>query len=142
MTPKKLSQTDYPLAEKRADLVRGQRGKRLDELDLASLENGSVAMEDLRVTSHALKMQGDIARSVNRNKLAENFDRAAELVAVPQDYLMEIYELLRPGRAADKITLQNVADDLRKSYGAELMAGFIEEAAEVYERRGLFVSRF
>ena len=37
--------------------------------------------------------------------LAGNFERAAELVDVPQDFIMQVYELLRPGRAKDKAPL-------------------------------------
>ena len=138
----RLSAQDYPLAENRPDLVRGQRGKSLDVLNLATLESGDVVMEDLRITAGALEMQAGIARTVNRSKLADNFERAAELVDIPQDYLMVIYELLRPGRARDKVALQNIADDLRSRFKATRMAEFIEEAAEVYERRGLFTSRY
>ncbi len=142
MDNKKLGAQDYPLAEKRRDLVRGRRGKSLDELDLAAVENGEVVMEDLRITARALELQAEIARNKNREKLAENFERGAELVEVPQDYLMEIYELLRPGRARDKSELEKVAENLRATYNATHMAEFIEEAAEVYEARGLFASRF
>ena len=138
----RLSAQDYPLAENRPDLVRGQRGKSLDVLNLATLESGDVVMEDLRITAGALEMQAGIARTVNRSKLADNFERAAELVDIPQDYLMVIYELLRPGRARDKAALQDIADDLRSRFKATRMAEFIEEAAEVYERRGLFTSRY
>jgi|TARA_B110000046_G_C12835744_1_gene331385 propanediol dehydratase small subunit len=138
----RLSAQDYPLAENRPDLVRGQRGKSLDVLNLATLESGDVVMEDLRITAGALEMQAGLARTVNRSKLADNFERAAELVDIPQDYLMVIYELLRPGRARDKVALQNIADDLRSRFKATRMAEFIEEAAEVYERRGLFTSRY
>ena len=142
MSRDRLSAHDYPLAENRPDLVRGQRGKSLDVLNLATLESGDVVMEDLRITAGALEMQAGIARTVNRSKLADNFERAAELVDIPQDYLMVIYELLRPGRARDKVALQNIAEDLRSRFKATRMAEFIEEAAEVYERRGLFTSRY
>ena len=40
----RLSAQDYPLAENRPDLVRGQRGKSLDVLNLATLESGDVVM--------------------------------------------------------------------------------------------------
>lgn len=142
MSVEKLGPQDYPLAEKRPDLVRGRRGKSLDELNLDALESGEVILDDLRITSQALEMQADIARTSNRVKLAENFERASELVDIPQEYLMEIYELLRPGRAANKTALQDVAVNLRTTYKAVRMAEFIEEAAEVYEARGLFVSRY
>ena len=43
--------------------------------------------------------------------LAANFERAAELVDVPQDVVMAVYELLRPGRAKDKAPLLDAARD-------------------------------
>ncbi len=142
MATGKLGAQDYPLAEMRRDLVRGRRGKSLDDLDLAAVESGDVVMEDLRITARALELQAEIARTCNREKLAENFERGAELVEVPQEYLMEIYELLRPGRARNRSVLEDVAENLRATYNATHMAEFIEEAAEVYEARGLFASRF
>jgi propanediol dehydratase small subunit len=103
---------------------------------------GDVEMEDLRITPAALKMQAEIARAAGRPMLAENFERAAEMVDVPQDFLMQVYELLRPGRTRDKQPLIEAAMRLREEFGAERMARFVEEAAAVYERRGLFTYRF
>ena len=138
----KLNTADYPLAEKRPELIRGPRGKKLDAVTLDALVAGEVALEDLRITPEALRLQAEIARAAGRPMLAANFERAAELVDVPQDFLMQIYELLRPGRAKDKAPLIEAARTLRERYNAERMAAFVEEAAEVYERRGLFTYRF
>ena len=55
---------------------------------------------------------------------------------------MEVYELLRPGRAGTKQQLLDAAAAMRKRHGAERIARFIEEAAETYEARGLFTYRF
>ncbi len=142
MSADKLTVADYPLAEKRPDLVRGKRGKSVDELTLDAVLDGTVTMEDLRITGLALAQQAEIARAVGRPTLAENFERAAELVEVPGETIMEIYELLRPGRAQTKDQLVAAARDLRDKHGAQRMAAFVEEAAEVYERRGLFRKRF
>ncbi len=142
MSHTKLETSDYPLAENRPELVRGGRGKTLEDLNLAALQNGDVIMEDLRITPQALEMQASIARAGGREKLADNFSRASELAEIPQEYLMQIYELLRPGRASGKDALMQVAQDLRASYGAHRMAAFIEEAAQEYQRRGLFKARF
>ena len=49
---------DYPLAENRPDLVRTARGTPLEELTLNSVEAGKVTLEDLRITSQALKDPG------------------------------------------------------------------------------------
>jgi propanediol dehydratase small subunit len=89
-----------------------------------------------------LRRQAEIAHAAGRLLLAENFERAAELVDVPQDFIMQTYELLRPGRAKDRKPLIEAARTLRETYGATRMAAFVEEAAEVYERRGLFTYRF
>lgn len=142
MGAEKLTVADYPLAEKRPDLVKGKRGKPLDELTLDAVLDGRVTMEDLRITGTALAQQAEIARAVGRPTLAQNFERAAELVEVPGETIMKVYELLRPGRARSKAQLLAAARELRDSRGAHRMAAFVEEAAEVYERRGLFNKRF
>jgi propanediol dehydratase small subunit len=137
-----LTTADYPLAEKRPDLVRTASGKGLAELSLAAVAAGDGTMADLRITTAALRQQAAIARAAGRATLAQNFERAAELVDVPQETLLQIYELLRPGRAKEKEELLAAAALLRRDFGAALMADFIIEAAEVYERRGLFTRRF
>jgi propanediol dehydratase small subunit len=142
MGERPLSVADYPLAEKRPELIEGRRGKRLDDITLEALVAGDVGLEDLRITPAALKLQGEIARAGGRPMLAKNFERAAELVEVPQDVLMQVYELLRPGRAKDTAPLLDAARMLRDTYGATTMARFVEEAAEVYERRGIFTRRY
>lgn len=137
-----VTKYDYPLAETRPETIRGQRGKPLSGITLDAVLAGDVTMEDLGITPAALQMQAEIARSAGRSTLALNFERAAELVAVPQEFIMEVYELLRPGRAGSKQRLRDVATTIRDSYGAEHIARFIEEAAETYEERGLFTPRF
>jgi propanediol dehydratase small subunit len=138
----KLTTADYPLAEKRPELIRGRGGKPLEEITLERLVAGEVTLDDLRITPAALKLQAEIADAANRTRLAANFERAAELVDVPQDFIMEVYELLRPGRARTKTPLIEAAKKLRETYRATRMAAFVEEAADVYERRGLFTYRF
>ena len=142
MSEDRLTIGDYPLAEKRPEIVRGKRGKGLEEITLDAVLDDRVALEDLRITARALRQQAEIARAAGRETLAENFERAAELVDVPQDTIMRVYELLRPGRAESKDTIVAAARELREQYGAKIMAAFVEEAAAVYERRGLFKKRF
>jgi propanediol dehydratase small subunit len=142
MSEEGLSIADYPLAEKRPDIVRGKRGRGLDEITLEALLEERITLEDLRITEAALRQQAEIARAAGRGTLAANFERGAELVDVPQDTIMRIYELLRPGRAQSQEELIAAARELRDQYGAKSIAAFLEEAAEVYERRGLFKKRF
>jgi propanediol dehydratase small subunit len=138
----KVTRADYPLAETRPDEVKGQRGLKLSSITLDAVLAGEVTMEDLRITPEALRAQADIARDAGRPTLARNFERAAELVAVPQDFVMQVYELLRPGRATEKQQLLDAARTMRETYGAAGIADFIIEAAETYEERGLFKYRF
>jgi glycerol dehydratase small subunit/propanediol dehydratase small subunit len=133
---------DYPLAETQPQSVIGPRGKRLSDVTLDAVLDGSVTMEDLRITPEALLAQAEIARDAGRPTLAENFERAAELVNVPQDVIMQVYELLRPGRAKTKQQLLDAARMLREEHSASRMAAFVEEAAATYEERGLFTFRF
>jgi propanediol dehydratase small subunit len=136
------TRADYPLAETQPGAVTGKRGKALPEITLDAVLAGEVTMEDLRITPQALQDQADVARDAGRPTLALNFERGAELVDVPQDFIMRVYELLRPGRARSKDELLEAAATMRDTYKAERIARFIEEAAETYEARGLFTFRF
>lgn len=139
---KKLTMADYPLAETRPDQIRGKRGIALNDITLASVLAGETTMADLQITPKALLDQAEIAGDAGRRTLASNFVRAAELVDVPQDLIMSTYELLRPGRAKSRQDLLDRAELLRTTYGAVGIADFIAEAAEIYEKRGLFTFRY
>jgi len=136
------TRADYPLAETQPEAVIGPRGKRLADVTLESVMAGEITMEDLRITPDSLLAQAEIARDAGRPTLAENFERAAELVDVPQHVVMKVYELLRPGRARSMQELLDAAALLRTAHGAHRMATFVEEAAQAYEERGLFTFRF
>lgn len=142
MSDKPLSVADYPLAEKRPEIVETKAGKTLDDISLDAVLTDRVTLEDLRITPRALRQQAEVAKAAGRPTLAANFERGAELVDVPQDVIMRVYELLRPGRAGSKDELLAAAKELRDSYGAQGIAAFIEEAADVYERRSLYKKRY
>jgi len=138
----RLTLADYPLAEKRPDLVCSRSGKPMAAITLDAVLRGEVTMDDLRIDPAALRRQAEIARAAGRPTLAQNFERAADLVAVPQDVVMKAYDLLRPGRAKSRSEIMAMAQELRATYGAATIAAFLEEAADVYDRRGLFRFRF
>lgn len=119
---------EYPLSEKSPELLRTPSGRRFDEITLDAVMAGTVGMEDLRVTAEALELQAQVAEAAHRPQLAENLRRAAELVGVPEDTILEIYRALRPGRA-DKQALLALADRLIASYGAHRCAALVREAA-------------
>lgn len=133
---------DYPLAETRPEHISGHRGKTLEELTIDGVVKGEIDMEDLRITPEALMQQAQISRAAGRAALGRNFDRAAEMTRLPRETIMEIYELLRPGRTPSKETLRSAGERLRSEYDAPLLAQLVEEAADVYERRGLFRTRY
>ena len=83
-----------------------------------------------------------IARAAGRDRLALNLERAAELVAVPQDIILETYEMMRPGASPMPRLLAERAEMLRRDYGAHSIAALIDEAVAVYERRNLFRRRY
>ncbi len=138
----KFTRKDYPLAEKHPQRIKGMRGKVLGDITLDAVVHGDVTIEDLRITPDALNAQADVARSAGRLRLADNFDRASELVSVPQDVVMHIYELLRPGRAKSRTELDEAAALMSETYKAHRIAAFILEAADVYQARGLFTKRY
>jgi len=142
MIEKKLNRQDFPLAETRPSKVKGKRGMALSELTIEAVLEGNVDLDDLQITPEALLQQAEIAKSVGRKTLSENFERAAEMNNLPNSEVMEIYELLRPGRTESMSTLLDAAKKIRTEYQAEKLAKFIEEAAEFYDKRGLFKKRF
>jgi propanediol dehydratase small subunit len=142
MSEHSLNKQDFPLAETRPSKIKGKRGVALPELTMDAVLKGDVNLEDLQITPEALLQQAQIAKSVGRATLSENFKRAAEMNDLPNSEVIRIYELLRPGRTESKSTLIQAAQKIRKDYNAEKLAAFIEEAAEFYEKRGLFKKRF
>jgi propanediol dehydratase small subunit len=134
--------TAYPLSETAPESLRARSGKPLSEITLQAVLAGEIAMDDLAIDAETLRRQARIAREAGRTTLARNFERAAELVAVPNERIIQAYELLRPGRAASRAELDALAEEFRTRWSAPILADFIAEAAEVYERRGLFTFRY
>jgi propanediol dehydratase small subunit len=57
----RLKVGDYPLAEKRPDLVNTGTGHSLEAITLEGVVSGGVTMADLRITPEALRLQAEIA---------------------------------------------------------------------------------
>lgn len=126
---------DYPLSEKRADQIKSPTGKVLSEITLDRVMNGEVTADDCKIRPETLEMQAQIAESVGRDAFARNLRRAAELIAVPDERVLEIYNALRPYRST-KAELISIADELENKYKATINGGFVREAAELYDQRG------
>lgn len=132
----------YPVGEKQPDRVRTRNDHSLRDLTLDNLLSGDVAASDFGITADGLRLQAAIAEQAGRPNLAQNLRRGAELVEIPDNVLLEIYETLRPGRTQSADDLRLAANQLRDTYGAKETASLLEEAALVYERRGIFQRRF
>ena len=126
---------DYPLAQKRRDLVKTSTGLSLDDITLDKVVSGKVNFEDMRIRPETLEYQAQIADACGRPQLANNIRRAAELTLLSDQRVLEIYESLRPYRSTKK-ELLDIANELESQYQARICAALVREAAEVYEKRG------
>lgn len=126
---------DYPLGSKSADKLRTPTGKSIHDVTLEAVMNGEISGADVRITPETLEMQAQVAESRGRTLLAANMRRAAELIAVPDERILEIYNAMRPYRST-KQELYAIADELESKYGAKVTAGLVREAADVGEARG------
>ena len=131
LDPKK----DYPLAQKRPDLVQTSTGLSLADITLDKVASGKIAFEDMKIRPETLEYQAQIAEACGRPQLANNIRRAAELTHLSDQRVLEVYESLRPYRSTKKEML-DIADELESKYQARICAALVREAAEVYEKRG------
>lgn len=131
----KVTSENYPLSEKMSDKIKAQSGMNFDDITLDKVINGQIESEDIRISPETLEMQAQVAESVGRDAFASNLRRAAELIAVPDKRILEIYNALRPYRST-KSELYAIADELENQYNCKINAAFVREAADVYERRG------
>ena len=88
-------------------------------------------------TATTLQKQAAKALAAGFAQLSYNLVRAAELTKVPDEELLEIYELLRPGRSTYEQLLRT-ADNLEVKYAASETAAYVRDAAAEYRRRNLF----
>lgn len=124
---------NYPLIEK-ADELRAASGRAADDIGLATL--AELSPDDLRISAETLRAQAAVAQEAGFTQLAENLTRAAELTAVPNEELLRMYEIMRPGRST-YAQLQEMATKLEITYGATTTARMVREAAAVYRQRNL-----
>ena len=89
------------------------------------------------ISESTLRAQAETAQAAGFTQLGENLRRAAELTAVPNEDLLKMYELLRPGRST-QAELLAIAERLEREFAAPETAAFVREAAAVYAERGLF----
>lgn len=134
--PKKgcVTAADYPLGVKMPEAIKTPTGKPFSSLSYEKVIAGELTSDDMRIAPETLEMQAQVAESVGREAFAGNLRRAAELIAVPDERLLQIYNALRPYRST-KQELLDIAAEL-EGYKCAIAAGLVREAAEVYEKRG------
>lgn len=129
------TQPTYPLADQ-PDALTAASGRSLSAIDLEAAISGQLSGADLQISGETLRAQAAVARHNGYSQLAQNLERAAELTAVPNEELLEMYGMLRPERATHG-ELMALADRLEEEYSAPVNAAFVREAAAVYRERKL-----
>ena len=130
--------SNYPLGKNAADTITSKTGKKLSQITLEELKRGNVTADDIKISSEMLKRQGQVAKEADNPQMQANFDRAAELVNVPDDVILNMYNMLRPNRSTKK-QLILLAQELLEKYQAPHCAKLVLEAAEIYEKRGILL---
>jgi len=111
-------------------------GKSSADITLDAVRRGEISAEDIKISGETLNQQAKVARAAGREAMAANFERAAEMVHVPDDVILRMYNLLRPKRAA-KQELLDMAAELEGAFQAMRCARLVREAAEIYGKRGV-----
>ncbi len=128
----------YPLGEYEKDSITSKTGKRLADINLNEVKKGNVNSDDIKISKETLLKQAKVAKAADNIQLGENFERAAELVDVPDDIIMNVYNKLRPNRST-KQELLDIAEELKSKYNAVMCGNLILEAVDIYEKRGVLL---
>lgn len=128
----------YPLGETEYNTITSKTGKKLTDITLDEIRKGHVTSDDIKISREMLQKQGAVALEAGNPPMERNFERAGELVDVPDDVILAMYNKLRPHRATRQ-ELLDMARELRETYGAESCAALVEEAAAIYEKRGILL---
>lgn len=128
----------YPLGEHEQNKITSKTGKKLSDITLNEVMKNHVASDDIKISKEMLKAQGQVAKDAGNGPMEQNFERAAELVDVPDDVILRMYDKLRPRRST-KLELVMLAQELLEKYQARNCARLVMEAVEVYEKRGILL---
>lgn len=121
---------DYPLLEKHPEMLKSMTGRPIEELTIDNVLSGKVTMQDGRIHKDTLLLQAEIAQSAGDIQIAANLRRAAELTNVPDEFILQAYNTIRPFRGSIE-DINAIADTLEKEYDAAETADFVREAGEI-----------
>ena len=128
----------YPFGEHEAEHITSRTGKKLTDSTLEEVKKNHVTSEDIKISKDMLNAQGQVAREMGNDSMEKNFARAAELVDVPDELILKMYDKLRPNRST-KLELVQMAQELLEKYNARNCASMVMEAIEIYEKRGILL---
>ena len=128
----------YPLAEHEKEKITSRTGKKFTDITLDEVLKDHVGPDDIKISKEILKAQGQVALEAGNAPMEKNFERAAELVDVPDDVILKMYDKLRPN-SSTKLELVLMAKEILEKYNAKNCARLVMEAAEVYEKRGILL---
>ena len=126
----------YPLSEHEPERIHSRTGVPFAEITLDAVRAGRIESGDLTIDKDTLRRQAAIAAQAGYRQLSGNLQRAAELVEIPDERLLRVYEALRPGRSTYQELLA-LSDELQAEFGASANADLIRQAAEAYRAGGL-----
>jgi propanediol dehydratase small subunit len=129
---------NYPLGQFEKETITSKSGKHLSDITLQEVKNGNITSEDIKISRETLHKQAQVCVEHDNPAMAANLSRAAELVDVPDDIILKMYNQLRPNRSAKK-DLLDMAHELQDKYHAPLCAKMVLEAADIYEKRGILL---
>ena len=86
---------------KRIPLLQ-EPAKKLSQITLDEVKKGNVTADDIKISAETLKKQGQVAKEADNPTMDANFQRASELVNVPDDVILDMYNKLRPNRSTKK----------------------------------------
>ena len=124
----------YPLGEHEKERITSKTGMKLTDITLDEVMKNHISADDIKISREMLKAQGQVAKEAGNDPMEKNFERAAELVDVPDEVILKMYDKLRPNRST-KLELVMMAQELLEKYNAE--AAFVDEDKNVYLTDGL-----
>ena len=128
----------YPFGQYEAEHITSRTGKKLSEITLDAVKKGTITADDIKISKEVLHAQGEVSMDAGNAPMKANFDRAAEMVDIPDEVILEMYNKLRPNRST-KFELVTMAQTLLDKYQAKNCARLVMEAVEIYEKRGILL---
>jgi len=136
MTGRRDARAEYPLGQRIPSRLKSKGGMPYGDIRLKLLRRKSIKADDLSIDADTLLIQAQVAEGAGYMQLGSNLRRAAELVKIPDNRLLEIYEALRPKHSTFQ-ELSEISNELLRKYDAPKNARFVREAANAYRDAGL-----